>query len=113
MKFGHLRNKIIVFCEKTLHLENLDMCTVDSNKKKVLTEEKPSSADLRTPRRANKITALQELGNVYPWILISDFCTLENPGFAVGYAPLFTRERKKSEYRITASTQVPRSRVLF
>ncbi len=35
---------------------------------------------------------------VYPWTLISDFRTPENPGFAVGYAPLFTREKKKSEY---------------
>jgi hypothetical protein len=31
---------------------------------------------------------------VYLWTLISDFRTPENPGFAVGYAPPFTRERK-------------------
>ncbi len=34
---------------------------------------------------------------VYPWTLISNFCTPENPGFSVGYAPpfLYTCEQKK------------------
>ena len=38
------------------------MCTVDYEKKKVLIEVKPSSADLRTPEKANKFTALIMVG---------------------------------------------------
>ncbi len=37
---------------------------------------------------------------VYPWTLTSNFCTLENPGFAVGFdtPPPFTHEQKKLEF---------------
>jgi hypothetical protein len=46
---------------------------------------------------------------VYPWTLISNFCTPENPCFAVGYAPLLTREQKK----IGVSYQTPSVLVLL
>jgi hypothetical protein len=58
MTVGYLRNKIIVFWEKTPQIENKDTCTVDNKKQQILTEEMLSSVDLCTPGRANKTTAL-------------------------------------------------------
>jgi hypothetical protein len=59
--------KSTFFGKKTPQIENYDTCTVDYEKKMVFTEVKPSSADLCTPGKANKFTALMHP----PWFIHS------------------------------------------